>query len=709
MQFLNPAFLLGLAAAAIPIVLHFLSRRRPITVPFAPLRFLLPTQEKQMRRLNLRRLLLMAMRVAILACLAIGMARPTLTAGIAGLVRSGEGVSAVVLVDASASMAAQQSGGTVFDRARQEAAGIAQGLDDGDELLLGLFHDDVEPLFREFLRERSLLVNELGSRAARPRGTDYLAAIEEGLELLQRGTAAHRELYLVSDFARAPIDSARLSAFLRGLEGTPPTQVFLRDVPVEPFANREVTAVERPATLLRSGQSAEVAVLARQDGEEEQLASLFLDVGGVTVGETELRLAPGGQERHVFPLSLPEAGDLGGSARLRPDRYPLDDERWFVLTVEEQVPALVLRGLRTDEGERDPLLFLLAALDPAGGSGGAFALEVGAADRFDPAALARAHLLVGVDLVDIGAARLASLVDYLEAGGTALLFAGDPRVAQYHDESLLPALGPLRLGEFRGAEDARERLELAAPDHPVFAGFDEEELATLEEVRLRNFYRLTEDHGTVLLRYAGGGAALSEFAVGEGRVILAGFHTAATSSDLPWSPMFLPLAQRLAGYLATAGWSRFGRQFDSGMPVSVEAPAGAAAEEGWALVAEAGDELPARLDASVNPPRVRAEADPEPGLYRFTRGGEAFATVAVNVPVSESVRDFPGSAWLEQAIGDESPLRLRRLRGEEPGQAMVEARRGVPVHQWFFLAAFLLMVAESLLSRRIAPVRPAGA
>ena len=66
MQFLNPLVLFGLAATAIPIVLHFLSRRQLDDVPFAPLRFLVTTQEKQMRRMNLRRLLLLLLRVAII-------------------------------------------------------------------------------------------------------------------------------------------------------------------------------------------------------------------------------------------------------------------------------------------------------------------------------------------------------------------------------------------------------------------------------------------------------------------------------------------------------------------------------------------------------------------------------------------------------------------------------------------------------------------
>ena len=40
MSFLNPLFLLGLAAAAIPILIHLLTRRRPREVMFPSLEFL---------------------------------------------------------------------------------------------------------------------------------------------------------------------------------------------------------------------------------------------------------------------------------------------------------------------------------------------------------------------------------------------------------------------------------------------------------------------------------------------------------------------------------------------------------------------------------------------------------------------------------------------------------------------------------------------
>ena len=54
MTFLNPLVLLGLAAAAIPVLLHLLNLRKLKTIEFSSLRFLKELQKTKIRRLKLR-------------------------------------------------------------------------------------------------------------------------------------------------------------------------------------------------------------------------------------------------------------------------------------------------------------------------------------------------------------------------------------------------------------------------------------------------------------------------------------------------------------------------------------------------------------------------------------------------------------------------------------------------------------------------------
>lgn len=98
--FLAPLFLVGMAAAAVPILLHLLKRRPDTTVKFAAVRLLQHAPVEQMARRRLRELLLLALRVTALVLLSLAFARPFFADGQA---LGGSGVT-VVALDTSLSL-----------------------------------------------------------------------------------------------------------------------------------------------------------------------------------------------------------------------------------------------------------------------------------------------------------------------------------------------------------------------------------------------------------------------------------------------------------------------------------------------------------------------------------------------------------------------------------------------------------------------------
>src|ERR1700693_4390971 len=106
MFLLSPfVFLGGLAAAAIPIALHFFFRSRYRVVPWAAMKFLLTSIEQTSRRLRFQELLLLLARMAILVLLALALARPTTSVSHGS--GQGDAVDAVLVIDTSFSMAAR--------------------------------------------------------------------------------------------------------------------------------------------------------------------------------------------------------------------------------------------------------------------------------------------------------------------------------------------------------------------------------------------------------------------------------------------------------------------------------------------------------------------------------------------------------------------------------------------------------------------------
>jgi len=130
--FLHPLALLGLAAAAIPALLHLLERRTPPEAEFPPLRYLRDAERQSARRLRLRHLLLLILRTALVAVIVLAAARPILPTGGGG--GSGTGSGAVhaptalaVVLDNSLSASAVVDGRPVLDRLKALArASLAQ-------------------------------------------------------------------------------------------------------------------------------------------------------------------------------------------------------------------------------------------------------------------------------------------------------------------------------------------------------------------------------------------------------------------------------------------------------------------------------------------------------------------------------------------------------------------------------------------------------
>ncbi|MGH7699338.1 MAG: BatA domain-containing protein, partial [Gemmatimonadales bacterium] len=125
MIFLHPLALLGLAAAALPALLHLLERRDPPELEFPPLRYLSDAERHSARRLKLRHLLLLILRTAMIVAIVLAAARPLVPAAALddSLARGAhEPTALVVVLDNSPSSGAVVDGRPLLDRLRATAA-----------------------------------------------------------------------------------------------------------------------------------------------------------------------------------------------------------------------------------------------------------------------------------------------------------------------------------------------------------------------------------------------------------------------------------------------------------------------------------------------------------------------------------------------------------------------------------------------------------
>ncbi len=132
MQFLNPFVLLGLAAAAIPLLLHLLNLRKLKTIDFSTLRFIKELQKTQIRKLKLQQILLLILRTLIIVFAVLAFSRPVIKSTLpvfGGHVKT----SAVIILDNSFSMDVSDESGNRLAQSKNVAAQIIRALKDGDE------------------------------------------------------------------------------------------------------------------------------------------------------------------------------------------------------------------------------------------------------------------------------------------------------------------------------------------------------------------------------------------------------------------------------------------------------------------------------------------------------------------------------------------------------------------------------------------------
>src|ERR1043165_9481614 len=142
MNFLAPAFLAGLAAIAVPGIIHLIHRERKTVVEFPSLMFLQRIPYRSVRRQKLRHILLLALRCLALAIVVMAFARPFVRRD-APLRATGSGArELVVLVDRSYSMGA----GDHWTRAQAAARRAVSGLGPTDRATLVAFDNEAAAL-----------------------------------------------------------------------------------------------------------------------------------------------------------------------------------------------------------------------------------------------------------------------------------------------------------------------------------------------------------------------------------------------------------------------------------------------------------------------------------------------------------------------------------------------------------------------------------
>jgi hypothetical protein len=721
LTFLNALFLAGMAAGIVPIVIHLLNRRRLKRIEFSDLRFLAPLNQQRMRSLNLRRLLLLALRVAIIVFTALAMARPSVRGAFSRLLPTQARSSVLLLVDTSYSMRAEGETGTALDGAKARALQLLAVLEKGDQVNLVTFDAAPHREFQNAIHDLALVRQRIEALQPGHGTTHWSKVIEEGLVMLAAATEPNREMYVISDFAGANLDSVR--ADLEQQQGD--TRIVFVPVGVEPFVNVSLEDVHVPPGAVLLGEPVRVGVTVRNHASDAPAdCALQLELGGQPKGEASLRLGGGGQQTYEFTLVATQPDAVAGAARKRVDRLAEDDVRYFVLPVLAQLRVLLVRGAGVP-GDAGGSFYVSRALAPTGAARSPLVLTETEAGRFSSRDLEGVQVVVLSSNALLGVSQAQILADFVRDGGGLLLLGGQRQTADGINRLLLERLGGARVRGIVQSSSGYVNLADLRPSG-ILSGFREPELRTLESIKFTRYSELAAGPETrPLLRFSGGGPALLEGRFGSGKYMVFAFDAALEGSDLAVSPMFLPLLHRSVVYLAgETGRQKLvhmvGERIEVQVPIpALDRQASADAEERLAQAGRSdGGAVPSTTGQSddrsftVTTPSGRKEAvvaryvgrtaivtyenTREPGHYVFEGAGRKLAR-AVNVDTAESDLRRLDLEELARALNIKVDRRLEH--SEDIARSVREARHGKELYKLVVALVLVLLTLELFLSR----------
>jgi hypothetical protein len=702
MMFLNPLVLLGLVAAAIPLIIHLFNFRRPKKVDFSSLAFLKELQKSTMQRVRIKQWLLLLLRTLALACLILAFARPTLTGGLAGTLGGRANSSIAIVVDNSLSMTLRDAQGNYLDQARDMAAGLVDQTEPGDEIFVLATADNTSAVPAAY-KNKAPALDALAELTTRTGATTTARAIARAAALLDDAAHLNKEIYVLSDLQRSTLlDSTQIDV---------PDEIRTVLLPVgeRTFGNVAITDVRVASRIVEVGQPARVeATLVNYGSDPIQgyVASLYL--GGKRVAQATADLEPGNETPVVFAVTPQQRGWLAGEVQIEDDDFVRDNIRYFALNVPEQRRLLIVRG----EGQRTDYVELALSSQLTQGR---VTFDV---TTIDDSALA-ATALGGYDAVvlvgprDLSSGEVAALTRYVNGGGGLLLFPNEAAQAPDYN-ALLGGLGGGTFSGFSGSLGSGgiiasfDRVDL---EHPLFEGvFDRPgQRGAVESPDIYYAMNYSPSSGTeqTLIQLSNGFPFLQELRYGSGAVFVVATAPDVRWSDLPVRGLFIPLLYRSIYYLSS-GVAVQGEQLIAGRPSELRLT-GVSDDEPLRLVGPNGEEFTPEQRSLFGAVLLQTDATLNtPGLYEVRAGETLVRRIAFNLDNRESDLHVYAPEEAAEQLAEATGASVRVLdtaggNADDVVSAIQAERTGVELWNVFLMLALLFLVAEMLVAMQWRP------
>jgi len=698
------------AAVLLPILIHLLLRRRRLPVEWAAMELLREALRRIERRRRVERLLLLAVRCALIAAAGLAIAAPFIGESAEG---SRSGRTLVVVVDDSAASNESLGDRTAFAASVDSARASVESLRDGDRVAV-VAASRASSVAREAASlDRAGALRMLSSMSPTELPCDLPGALAAAAAIAsQPESEGHvREVLLASAFragsvgAMAPLPT--LGDGLRIRATAPPEAIG---------PNLRLASVE-PERIAGGGSVSSVQVRVARDRGDSLVRTAVRAHGPSLTAPVErtVELQPGERERTVSIAFTERSAAQGAQSRravtatVGADAQPVDDSRGVALAADARIRAVIVDRRSFDAGSGidrlSPGEWIARALAPSDPA----PIEAVFVDpaAFDARTAAAADAVIVVQPQQLTEPQWSLLSSFVTQGGLAAFMPAARERAQPWTAAFVRTFGaPWTFSLEAVDSDAGVALAEEQPSAAMLGAVSGELRQLAPSVEAFRVLRVDAgaDRGATELAFRDGTPFLLALrpAGARGTVCVLSVAMDLAWTTLPLKPFMVPLWQELVAE---------GRRRAT---AAEQVPVGSVPVVDRAGVVE--------LRA------IAADGSPLDGVRPIAVGAGGRAGAAIERSGLYQMVDSAGAvqgvlaAWVDPASASVEPIEPDRIRGwmsaagpfawdgdagavtdapgTEAGAASVASTVGVSLAPWFLGAALLLALLESVLARR---------
>ncbi|MBI2487986.1 MAG: BatA domain-containing protein [Deltaproteobacteria bacterium] len=516
-SFLNPLFLIGLLAVALPVIAHFISRKSGFKKSFSAVSFLLASQGEIARKSKIKDLFLLLLRSLILVLLVLVFSKPAVFSFSSVDLEGAKSVA--IVVDNSYSMGY----GDNFKIAKKKAEKLIDSLADGSFGVVFplVSNDDTKPEIRQ---DKKKMKEDLKNLKLSYSFADNVRRLEEIFGHLQKASIQKKEVILITDLQKNGWNWENFQReWITTIDITPGVNMGNHAVSGIDFKEQE-DSIKIAVRVSNYSNIPVNKLLATVSLGDQQINGFF-----------EIQQGDEAIKEFIFPKEKLSSSEIQGRVETSPDNLKVDDVRYFVLPRTEGLHVLIVDGDPREDARLSETYYLARAVEtiseilPLN-------IVIKDNDAFLDDDLGKYNMIFLANVGDITPQKSQEVEKFLREGGTVIIFTGDRVKSSVYNTlfNILPA-------ELRAVSENNYSLRTNDSNNSLSKTNEK-----FSQVVVRKFFNLQPFKDSQMIITASDNSPfLINKEIGNGSIFLFASSADTSWNNLPITPVFLPTIKEI--------------------------------------------------------------------------------------------------------------------------------------------------------------------